>query len=128
MSTPTLSLPIRRITKLNNFNNVLNQEYFGQVDKWTKNWQNLIGEETIVDHPDVEAETKCRLIKICLFQFGELKEFDGLGIFINQDLVLNPRTLCGFDEKTYNDLHFLRGYDYEEAIGLYIFKNLNFQA
>ena len=59
MSTPTLPLPKRRISKLNNFNNVLNQEYFGQVDKWTNNWQSLIGEETIIEHPDVEAGTHC---------------------------------------------------------------------
>lgn len=110
---------------IRNYNDILSNQYFGQVSDFPDNWQNAIGKEKYIINPDTKIALHCKLITIVQLYGSELQNFEH-AIFINMDNILTIQQLCGFDEKNFRQFQFTSGHSGKKIVGLYIFKNLNY--
>ena len=113
------------LTKLRNYNLVLFQEYFGQINLYQDNWMDLVGKVSDVIHRDLPGPMQVELAGIHQLYANEVeKEMDYI-IYSDFCPPMTIRELCGFDESNFKKWQFYTGWTGNQVLAVYIFKNLN---
>lgn len=129
MSAPTQTTVRRLRSSLRNYNNCLKQEYFGQVNIYAEDALQCIGDTFVGEYVSMDGqekfEVRAELVKVYYIFTDEFLK--ALNWRICQQI--HPLTLgeaCGFDNHSLKKFIFSFGVFNYKAVGIYIFKNLNY--
>lgn len=121
--TAAPSYPV--LTRMKNPNNVLINEYFGQLETYQHNWWEYVGNRYIVEHKEVGIPLLVELKGVIVEEVAELKQMLDVVNFTDFMPPFTLRELLGMDEHDI-DRWKINTMHKSNAIGIYIFKNVNY--
>lgn len=110
---------------MKNPNNVLINEYFGQLETYQHRWWEFVGNRYIVEHKEVGIPLLVELKGVIVEDVAELKQMLDVVNFTDFMPPFTLRELLGMDEHDI-DRWKINTMQKSNAIGIYIFKNVNY--